>query len=686
MALTQIHGGRQILDGTIRDAELAADAAIANSKLDLASIAQAVTLAHAAGLRVENAQGAAVVQRNTNVAVESGGLYRLIIDGNGVLRVQRNTTTAGNFGATADPLQIRDVAVRLFDASLELRESAQVLPAGLWRLAVDGNSLKVQQNTANAGDFSTVKAPMQFGTGGDGVVINDTIAIIGRSLLNMNGSEPRIQLAQNASPTEQNIVFRGTDDRLHWKTAVADNPLAYLSDITTITTPDIHEGGVKITGLATPGAPTVTPQGTAGTSTWGYKITAVGVNGETLGSVEGTTNTGNAVLDATNFNRITWTAVSEAKSYNIYRTTAGGTPATAGKIGNTTATTFDDTGLAATGGTPTADTSDIVLVEHTDPQLRLRETDQGITAGGLQRIRLIDRALSFEINTAAGGDFSAQTLAMNISTQSGDVEIFTPFRVNQGTKFQSASGANDFTLRRSAADGDRLRYQALGGATDRLLAYTVDDVNHRITKAVPAFEWRDTNVALPLGLWRLRGLNDELRLDENLAAAGDFSTHEPRLRIAGNLTVAVHGRLRIENPLAGPSGAIAASIQWVDAVVPTNLVANSLFRSSTDSRLHVKDNASVDQTLAYLSDIVSPGNTVLVSEYMTKETPAGAVNGVNTTFTLAFTPEPGTEQVYLNGLLQSPGATEDYTISGATITFSSAPVAGDKIRVSYIKA
>lgn len=69
--------------------------------------------------------------------------------------------------------------------------------------------------------------------------------------------------------------------------------------------------------------------------------------------------------------------------------------------------------------------------------------------------------------------------------------------------------------------------------------------------------------------------------------------------------------------------------------------------------------------------------------FAVRETPSGAVNGVNTSFTLANTLVSGSEEVYLNGLLQEPGAGNDYTISGATITYLTAPVTGDRVRVSY---
>jgi hypothetical protein len=73
------------------------------------------------------------------------------------------------------------------------------------------------------------------------------------------------------------------------------------------------------------------------------------------------------------------------------------------------------------------------------------------------------------------------------------------------------------------------------------------------------------------------------------------------------------------------------------------------------------------------------------SSFVVRETPTGTINGVNTTFTLANTPLVGTEQVFLNGILQEPGAGNDYTISGATITYLAAPLTNDKVRVTYYK-
>lgn len=73
-----------------------------------------------------------------------------------------------------------------------------------------------------------------------------------------------------------------------------------------------------------------------------------------------------------------------------------------------------------------------------------------------------------------------------------------------------------------------------------------------------------------------------------------------------------------------------------------------------------------------------------ITKFITRETPSGSVNGSNVTFTLTNTPVSSSEMVFLNGVLQDPGAGNDYTISTTTITYLTAPITGDRIRVTYI--
>lgn len=60
--------------------------------------------------------------------------------------------------------------------------------------------------------------------------------------------------------------------------------------------------------------------------------------------------------------------------------------------------------------------------------------------------------------------------------------------------------------------------------------------------------------------------------------------------------------------------------------------------------------------------------------------PSGSINGSNTTFTLSPTPAASANvNCFLNGLQQQQGAGDDYTISGATITYLTAPPTGSKL-------
>lgn len=76
---------------------------------------------------------------------------------------------------------------------------------------------------------------------------------------------------------------------------------------------------------------------------------------------------------------------------------------------------------------------------------------------------------------------------------------------------------------------------------------------------------------------------------------------------------------------------------------------------------------------------------LLSANFVDDETPSGTVNGSNVTFTLANTPTAGTVKVFLNGLRQKVGAGNDYTISGAVITYLAAPLTGDVVTSDYMK-
>jgi len=113
----------------------------------------------------------------------------------------------------------------------------------------------------------------------------------------------------------------------------------------------------------------------------------------------------------------------------------------------------------------------------------------------------------------------------------------------------------------------------------------------------------------------------------------------------------------------------------VDPARAITTVAAGIGVNIDSSTMQISTNLLGVKTGTYLGS----GNIV------TRETPTGAVNGSNTTYTLAATPTAGTEEVFLNGLLQEPGAGNDYTIASATITMLAAPATGDRLRVNYRK-
>lgn len=70
--------------------------------------------------------------------------------------------------------------------------------------------------------------------------------------------------------------------------------------------------------LTTPTNLAITPTGSAGSTTYSYRVSAFNAIGETLAVASVQTTTGNATLSATNYNALTWDAVSGATGYNIW--------------------------------------------------------------------------------------------------------------------------------------------------------------------------------------------------------------------------------------------------------------------------------------------------------------------------------------------------------------------------------
>lgn len=94
---------------------------------------------------------------------------------------------------------------------------------------------------------------------------------------------------------------------------------------------------------------------------------------------------------------------------------------------------------------------------------------------------------------------------------------------------------------------------------------------------------------------------------------------------------------------------------------------------------------SGDGTLSNTGALTLAATVMKTANFVTNEVPSGTINGSNTAFTLANSPTAGTVSLYLNGVRLQPGAGNDYTISGATITMLYAPATGDQLLADYRK-
>jgi hypothetical protein len=118
--------------------------------------------------------------------------------------------------------------------------------------------------------------------------------------------------------------------------------------------------------------------------------------------------------------------------------------------------------------------------------------------------------------------------------------------------------------------------------------------------------------------------------------------------------------------------------------VPTNAAADQLLlttASATGGWASITNCPTGALQYATASHTFACG-TVLTGTFVDDETPTGAINGANTSYTLAFAPSPaGSLALYKNG--QKLTLTGDYTLSSLTITAVTAPKTGDTLTASY---
>jgi hypothetical protein len=144
-----------------------------------------------------------------------------------------------------------------------------------------------------------------------------------------------------------------------------------------------------------------------------------------------------------------------------------------------------------------------------------------------------------------------------------------------------------------------------------------------------------------------------------------------------------------------PSGAINGSnTSFTLANIPAPATSLELFRNGLLLQ-QGNDYTISTNTVTFLSSAVPQTSDILLASYRVSvtmsgvafvdmETPAGAVNGVNASFTLSQVPSPASSiAVFRNGMRLTSGL--DYTISTNALTFASGniPQSGDVVLCSY---
>jgi len=135
------------------------------------------------------------------------------------------------------------------------------------------------------------------------------------------GNDGKLKKYSSGTPTQIDTDTYDTSAKMNF--VQARDKLFMFNGVDNITNYDGTNINVYV-ALTTPVSLVVTQSGSAGAATYSYRVSAFNDNGETLACTAVNTTTGNATLSASNYNKLDWTAVSNATGYNIWGRTATG--------------------------------------------------------------------------------------------------------------------------------------------------------------------------------------------------------------------------------------------------------------------------------------------------------------------------------------------------------------------------
>ena len=107
--------------------------------------------------------------------------------------------------------------------------------------------------------------------------------------------------------------------------------------------------------------------------------------------------------------------------------------------------------------------------------------------------------------------------------------------------------------------------------------------------------------------------------------------------------------------------------------------ADAALGSRVDDIISNTDLSSIDSFTEVQAAVDAAIASSMRNVYAQRNVATGNVDGLNKSFTLAAGMLENSEQVFLNGVLQDQ--TNDYAVSGTTLTMVAAPASGDLLEV-----
>jgi hypothetical protein len=215
--------------------------------------------------------------------------------------------------------------------------------------------------------------------------------------------------------SSQSITLLGTKGTKYNKLIGSSDGTFDLDEVTTIGVVQIANRGAH-SNLSVPTGAAVVSAGTPGSTSYSYKVVAVqddGLGGQLLSAASSVAiiTTGNATLDSSNYNVISWNSIDNISLYYIYRTASAGTPSSTGLIATATTNSFNDQGSAGDSTTPPTNTDDnIILIGHTSGTYTIK-----LKGGEVFPFRWNQAALHHKCNTRSGGPGSAAGVPCEIT-------------------------------------------------------------------------------------------------------------------------------------------------------------------------------------------------------------------------------------------------------------------------------